>query len=53
MTTLDMVPTVDELLEDFRRSALQRRLHPSLPVVPMIHLGVVTLFSLLCLGLVR
>ena len=53
MTTLDTLPTVEELLEDYRRTALQRRIRARLHLMPMVHLGVVGMFSLLCLGLVR
>lgn len=53
MTTLDTLPTVDDLLEDFRRSALHRRLHARLRLMPMVHLGVVGMFCVLCLNLVR
>lgn len=53
MTTLDTHTTVEDLLEDFRRSALQRRLRARLRMMPMVHLGVVSMFCVLCLNLVR
>ena len=53
MTTLDTSTTIQDLLEDFRRSSRsrQRRLH--LRMLPMVHLLVVSGVAIFCMNLVR
>jgi len=53
MTTLDTSTTIQDLLEDFRRSSRTRQLRMRLRMVPVIHLFVVTGVAIFCMNLVR
>lgn len=53
MTTLDTSTTIQDLLEDFRRTSRSRPLRPSLRVLPIVHLFVVSGVAIFCMNLVR
>jgi hypothetical protein len=52
MTTLDTSTTIQDLLEDFRRTS-RSRLRPRLRMLPMVHLFVVSGVAIFCMNLVR
>ena len=50
---IDYSKTIDDLLKEYRWTANQERIRARLPVLPMVHFGVVSLVAVLCLNLVR
>jgi len=53
MTTLDTSTTVEDLLEEFRRSSRKQQLRERLRLLPMLHLFVVSGVAIFCMNLVR
>jgi hypothetical protein len=53
MTTLDTSTTIQDLLEDFRRSSRSQQLRARLRMLPMVHLFVVSGVAIFCMNLVR
>lgn len=50
---IDYTKTVEDLLKEYRWSAHQDRIRARMPVLPMVHFGVVSAVAVLCLNLVR
>ena len=53
MTTLDTSITIQDLVEDFRRSSRSKQQRLRLRMLPMVHLLVVSGVAIFCMNLVR
>ncbi len=53
MTTLDTSTTIEDLLEEFRRSSRMQQLRARLRMLPLLHLFVATGVAVFCMNLVR
>lgn len=52
-TRIDYNKTIDDLLREYRWAANQQEIRTRIPVLPMVHFGVVSAVAILCLSLVR
>ncbi|HEY8067299.1 MAG TPA: hypothetical protein VIF38_00245 [Burkholderiales bacterium] len=50
---IDYNKTIGDLLEEYRWAANQEKIRARVPVLPIVHFGVVSAVAVLCLSLVR